>query len=85
MSGFLTKIRRSTGEHSNVEYIMYFIQIPLIEKVGRRPLLIYPMFGMVVSFIVLTVCLHFLKNPAFAVSVTALYAITKQLYSILQV
>ena len=73
MAGFLTEIRRSTREHSNEEYILYFIQIPLIEKVGRRPLLIYPMCGMVVSFIFLTICLHFLKNPAYAISVTALF------------
>ena len=44
-----------------------------MEKAGRRPLLLFPMCGMVVSFIVLTVCLNLLNNPDYEVSVLKIY------------
>jgi len=37
-----------------VNILATFVCIPLIEKLGRRPLLIYPMFVMLVDFVLLT-------------------------------
>ena len=39
-----------------------------MEKLGRRPLLIFPMGGMVLSFLVLTVSLNLLTSGDFEVS-----------------
>lgn len=46
-----------------INVIATIVAVPLMDKAGRRPLLLYPMCVMVVSFIVLTVCLNLLKNP----------------------
>ncbi|KAL4220892.1 Solute carrier 2 [Mactra antiquata] len=45
-----------------INAISTLISVPLMEKAGRRPLLIWPMCGMVVSFIVLTICLNLLVS-----------------------
>ncbi|CAL1535382.1 unnamed protein product [Lymnaea stagnalis] len=38
------------------------IAVPLMEKAGRRPLLLYPMGGMLVSFIIMMIFLNLQKN-----------------------
>lgn len=49
-----------------INVLATIVAVPLMEKAGRRPLLLFPMCGMVVSFIVLTICLNLLNNPDFA-------------------
>ncbi|KAH3817958.1 solute carrier family 2, facilitated glucose transporter member 1-like [Dreissena polymorpha] len=49
-----------------INVISSIFAVPLMEKLGRRPLLIFPMGVMVVSFIVLTVCLNLLQLDAFS-------------------
>lgn len=39
-----------------------------MEKAGRRPLLLYPMIGMLVSFIVMMILLNLQRNPDLIVS-----------------
>jgi hypothetical protein len=34
--------------------------VPLIEKLGRKPLLVVPMILMIIDFVLLTVCLNFI-------------------------
>ena len=53
-----------------------------MEKAGRRPLLLFPMCGMVVSFIVLTICLNLLKNPDFEVSAPIVWIYSSALETI---
>ncbi|XP_052274456.1 solute carrier family 2, facilitated glucose transporter member 1-like isoform X4 [Dreissena polymorpha] len=55
-----------------INVIATIICVPLMEKLGRRPLLIWPMCGMVVSFIVLTVCLSLLQSGNYQSSQTTL-------------
>ncbi|XP_021369634.1 solute carrier family 2, facilitated glucose transporter member 1-like isoform X2 [Mizuhopecten yessoensis] len=40
---------------STINVLTTIIAVPLMEKLGRRPLMIYPMMGMAVSFIILTI------------------------------
>ena len=40
-----------------VNILATFVCIPLIEKLGRKPLLVYPMIVMIVDFVLLTLCL----------------------------
>ncbi|KAL8601881.1 hypothetical protein ACOMHN_020616 [Nucella lapillus] len=42
------------------------VAVPLIEKVGRRPLLLWPMCGMCISFVLLTIFLNLLNRPELA-------------------
>lgn len=55
-----------------INVLATIVAVPLMEKAGRRPLLLFPMCGMVLSFIVLTICLNLLKNPAFEESKNSL-------------
>ncbi|XP_060565835.1 solute carrier family 2, facilitated glucose transporter member 1-like isoform X2 [Ruditapes philippinarum] len=48
-----------------INVIATIICVPLMEKLGRRPLLIFPMGGMVLSFLVLTVSLNLLTSGDF--------------------
>lgn len=52
------------------------VSVPLMEKLGRRPLLIWPLCGMIASFIALTVCLNLLQDPAYESSKNALAIIS---------
>ncbi|XP_052761204.1 solute carrier family 2, facilitated glucose transporter member 1-like isoform X2 [Mya arenaria] len=45
-----------------VNVLATIVCVPLMEKLGRRPLLIFPMCGMVISFLVLTICLTLLQS-----------------------
>ncbi|XP_045161535.2 solute carrier family 2, facilitated glucose transporter member 1-like [Mercenaria mercenaria] len=49
-----------------VNVISTIVSVPLMEKLGRRPLLIWPLCGMIASFIALTVCLNLLQDDAYA-------------------
>lgn len=59
-------------EDFNIQYAIFatgfinvlctILVVPLIEKLGRKPLLVYPMGLMIVDFICLTFCLFFIKN-----------------------
>lgn len=61
--------RRASIKGEHIQYAIFatgFINVlctiavvPLIEKVGRKPLLVYPMCLMIVDFLCLTVCLIF--------------------------
>jgi len=42
-----------------VNVIMTIICVPLIDRLGRKPLLVYPMILIVVDFILMTVFLHY--------------------------
>ncbi|XP_060075926.1 solute carrier family 2, facilitated glucose transporter member 1-like [Ylistrum balloti] len=46
---------------STINVLTTIVAVPLMEKLGRRPLMIYPMIGMALSFIVLTI-FHNLQN-----------------------
>lgn len=46
---------------STINVLTTIVAVPLMEKLGRRPLMIYPMMGMALSFIVLTI-FHNLQN-----------------------
>ncbi|CAG5127198.1 unnamed protein product [Candidula unifasciata] len=60
-------------DHNTIPYIVVatgvinvvctIVAVPLMEKAGRRPLLLYPMIGMLVSFIVMMILLNLQKNP----------------------
>ena len=54
---------------SLINVISTVVSVSLMEKLGRRPLLIYPMIGMVISFIVLTVFHNLQYNEDLAVSI----------------
>lgn len=45
-----------------INVIMTIVVIPLIDRLGRKPLLVYPMIIIIVDFIALTVFLHFLSD-----------------------
>ncbi|WAR14416.1 GTR1-like protein [Mya arenaria] len=45
-----------------INVISSIFAVPLMEKLGRRPLLIFPMGMMVASFVVLSVCLNLLQS-----------------------
>lgn len=40
---------------STINVLTTFVAVPLMEKLGRRPLLIWPMVGMLLSFVILTI------------------------------
>ena len=42
-----------------VNVIMTIICVPLIDRLGRKPLLVYPMILIVINFILMTVFLHY--------------------------
>ena len=42
-----------------VNVIMTIICVPLIDRLGRKPLLVYPMILIVIDFILMTVFLHY--------------------------
>ena len=42
-----------------VNIIMTIVVVPLIDRLGRKPLLVYPMILIVIDFIALTALLHF--------------------------
>ncbi|KAK0061229.1 solute carrier family 2 facilitated glucose transporter member 1 [Biomphalaria pfeifferi] len=42
------------------------VAVPLMEKAGRRPLLLYPMIGMLISFILMTIFLNLGENSDLA-------------------
>lgn len=48
-----------------INVVFTMVSVPLMEKLGRRPLLIWPLCGMIASFIALTVCLNLLQNDAY--------------------
>ncbi|XP_033764056.1 solute carrier family 2, facilitated glucose transporter member 1-like [Pecten maximus] len=40
---------------STINVLTTIVAVPLMEKLGRRPLMIYPMMGMALSFVILTI------------------------------
>ncbi|KAL4220891.1 Solute carrier 2 [Mactra antiquata] len=50
---------------STINVLATIVCVPLMEKLGRRPLLIFPMVGMVLSFVVLTISLNLLQSGNF--------------------
>ncbi|XP_045161537.2 solute carrier family 2, facilitated glucose transporter member 5-like isoform X2 [Mercenaria mercenaria] len=48
-----------------INVLATIVCVPLMEKLGRRPLLIFPMCGMVLSFLVLTISLNLLQSGNF--------------------
>lgn len=49
-----------------INVIATIICVPLMEKLGRRPLLIWPMCGMVISFVALTISLNLLQSDSYS-------------------
>ncbi|BFZ23720.1 hypothetical protein BsWGS_26759 [Bradybaena similaris] len=45
-----------------INVVFSIIAVPLMEKLGRRPLLLYPMIGMLASFILMMIFLNLQKN-----------------------
>ena len=60
---------------SLINVITTLVAVPLMEKAGRRPLLLYPMVCMVVSFIALTIFHNLQREESLAVSFSAEYFI----------
>lgn len=54
---------------SLINVVTTLIAVPLMEKAGRRPLLLYPMVCMVVSFIALTIFHNLQYEESLQVSV----------------
>jgi MFS family permease len=66
---YSTKIFRTAGvDPSDIQYmvaltgivnvLMTLVCVPLIDRLGRKPLLVYPMILIVINFILMTVFLH---------------------------